>query len=119
MRMRGVYILCSLACATVLAPAQDPFEIHVYEYETLHPGQFTLETHLNYTGSGTKNYEGSVAPFQDQFHATLELTAGLADHISIGFMELNARRARTGNAGWMEFRAGRAYRVRSHRTILA
>jgi hypothetical protein len=92
MRMRSVYILSFLACAAVLAHAQDPFEIHVYEYETLHPGQFTLETHFNYTGSGTKNYEGSVAPFQHQFHATVELTAGLTDHISIGFMELNAHR---------------------------
>ena len=25
------------------AQAQDPFEIHVYDYETLKPGQFTLE----------------------------------------------------------------------------
>lgn len=91
-----------MACAVSLARAQDPFEIHVYEYETLHPCQFTLETHLNYVGSGTKDYLGTVAPFEDQLHATLELTAGLRDNISIGFMELNARRP--GNslqyAGW-------------------
>jgi len=82
--------------------AQDPFEIHVYEYETLHPGQFTLETHLNYVGSGTKDDEGSVAPFQDQFHLTMELTAGLTDQLSIGFMELNARRPENSleYAGW-------------------
>ncbi len=100
--MRSGHLLFFIACAAGLARAQDPFEIHVYEYETLHPGQFTLETHLNYVGSGTKDYRGTVAPFEDQLHATLELTAGLTDNISIGFMELNAQRP--GNslqyAGW-------------------
>jgi len=84
------------------ARAQDPFEIHVYEYETLHPGQFTLETHLNYVGSGTKQYDGPVAPFEDQLHLTMELTAGLTANTSIGFMELNARRPDNSfeYAGW-------------------
>ncbi len=70
--------------------------------ETLHPGQFTLETHLNYVDSGTKDYEGSVAPFQDQLHLTLELTGGLTGQISVGFMELNARRPHHSlqYAGW-------------------
>ena len=46
--------------------------------------------------------EGSVAPSQDQFHLTAELTAGLTDHISSGFMELNARRPDNSlqYAGW-------------------
>jgi hypothetical protein len=74
------------------AQAQDPFEIHVYEYETLRRGEFTFEAHLNYAGRGTKTFEGPVAPFQDQFHMTLEMTAGLADNVSLGFMQLNARR---------------------------
>ena len=55
-------------------------------------GDFPFETHLNYIGKGTKTFEGPVAPFQDQFHATFELTAGLTDQISVGFMQLNARR---------------------------
>jgi len=58
--MRCGYLLGLLACAAGLARAQDPFEIHVYEYETLHPGQFTLEAHLNYVGSGTKDYQGPL-----------------------------------------------------------
>lgn len=83
-------------------PAQDPFEIHVYEYETLKPYQFTFETHLNYIGIGTKIFDGTVAPTQDQFHATFELTAGLTDYASIGFMQLNAVRPGGGfkYAGW-------------------
>jgi hypothetical protein len=78
-----------------LANGQDPFEIHVYEYETLHRGQFTFETHLNYVGNGKPG-------LQDQLHMTFELTGGLTDYASLGFMELNGRRV--GNsleyAGW-------------------
>jgi hypothetical protein len=32
-----------------LAQAQDPFEIHVYEYEKTHLGEYTLEAHLNWS----------------------------------------------------------------------
>lgn len=87
---------------TALIAAQDPFEIHVYEYETLKPLQFTFETHLNYIGIGTKMFNGPLAPTQDQFHTTFELTAGLTDYASIGFMQLNATRPGTSfqYAGW-------------------
>jgi hypothetical protein len=39
-------LLClggSVCLFGVPASAQDPFEIHVYEYETLRKGEFTLE----------------------------------------------------------------------------
>ena len=38
----------------IAARAQDPFEIQVYEYETVPKGRWNLETHLNYVGVGTK-----------------------------------------------------------------
>jgi len=93
-------VVCFLLAG--LAHAQDPFEIHVYEYETLRRGQFTFETHLNYVGKGSKNFEGFVAPFFDQLHMTFELTAGLTDYASLGFMQLNARRVghALDYAGW-------------------
>jgi hypothetical protein len=82
--------------------AQDPFEIHVYEYEALKPGAFTLETHLNYVAVGTRAAEGSVAPFNNQFHMTYELTGGITDNVSVGFMLLSAKRPGYGleYAGW-------------------
>lgn len=91
-----------LACGCLPMLAQDPFEIHVYEYETLRPGDFTFETHLNYVGSGTRFSEGTVAPFHDQFHATFELTTGLTDWASVGVMQLNAHRPGKSieSAGW-------------------
>ncbi|HLW77252.1 MAG TPA: hypothetical protein VKS01_09700 [Bryobacteraceae bacterium] len=96
--MKLAILLASAACAL----AQDPFEIHVYEYETLHPWQFTLEQHLNYWAIGARQFDGPLAPTNDQLHMTYELTAGITDQFSIGFMQLNAVLPGVGfqYAGW-------------------
>jgi hypothetical protein len=100
--MRAILCVAVYLFVTGTVQAQDPFEIHVYEYETLKRGEFAFETHLNHIGKGTREFEGPVAPFQDQLHVTFELTAGLTDFASIGFMQLNARRPANGleYAGW-------------------
>jgi hypothetical protein len=77
---------------TGTARAQDPFEIHVYEYEQLPPGGFTLEGHFNFVGIGTDSFEGPVAPTNHQFHMTGELTGGITDNVSLGVMVLSAVR---------------------------
>lgn len=90
---RGYCIVATLIVGlslTAPAHAQDPFEIHVYEYETLKPGQFTLEQHLNYWAIGSKDSEGTLAPTNDQLHMTYELTGAVTDQISFGVMQLNA-----------------------------
>ncbi len=79
------------------ALAQDPFEIHVYEYEQLPPGGFTLEGHFNFVGIGTKSFDGPVAPTEHQLHMTYEVTGGITDNVSVGFMLLTA--VRPGGSG--------------------
>jgi hypothetical protein len=76
--------------------AQDPFEIHVLEYEQLQPAGFTFENHLNYVARSAAQADQSV------FHDTYELTAGVTDDVSIGVMQLNARRpgGPLQSAGW-------------------
>ncbi len=76
---------------------QDTFEIHVYEFESLKRGRFTLEQHINYVGRGTKTAENLLAPTNNQLHITFELTAGVSDNFSIGAMQLNA--VRPGGSG--------------------
>lgn len=97
-------IAATLASSLLAGPAhaQDPFEIHVYEYETLKPGQFTLEQHLNYWAIGSKQSDGTLAPTNDQLHMTYELTGAIVDQISLGFMQLNAVLPGSGfqYAGW-------------------
>ncbi|HXG91096.1 MAG TPA: hypothetical protein VNN73_01850 [Blastocatellia bacterium] len=84
------------------ARAQDPFEIQVYEYETVPKGKWNLETHLNFIGKGTKEFEGTVAPSRHQFHLTFELTRGITDHFEMAGYLVLARRPDGGleYAGW-------------------
>lgn len=77
--------------------AQDSFEIQVYEAETVPKGRWNLETHLNFTGDGTKEFEGTVAPTQHQFHMTFELTYGITRHLETAVYLLLAERP---GAGW-------------------
>lgn len=86
-----------LLAVAALARAQDPFEIHVYQYESLAPGRFTLEQHLNYVGIGTKMFRGTVAPANGQFHMTYELTGAITENTSFGVMLLSA--VRPGGSG--------------------
>ncbi len=70
-------VLLSLALGT--ATAQDPFEIQVYQYRTVPPGKWNLETHFNHVARGTREAEGTVAPSQGQTHLTFELTRGITE----------------------------------------
>jgi hypothetical protein len=84
--------LLSLAVAPQ-ARAQDAFEIQVYEYATVPRGKWNLETHFNYTGRGTRTFEGPVAPTSDQAHLTFELTRGLANYFELAGYLVLARRS--------------------------
>ncbi len=87
MRCMAILLVCAAA-----ACAQDPFEIHVYEYDPMPLGSFTYEAHLNYVLNGTTAVDGNVAPTQHQFHFTSEVTAGLGDSLALGAMLLTAAR---------------------------
>ena len=81
-----------LSLIVLTIQAQDPFEIQIYEYETAPKGMWNLETHINYIGKGTKSFEGSVAPTNNQFHLTYELTRGITDHFeTAGYLVLAHR----------------------------
>jgi hypothetical protein len=84
-----------LALSTASLRAQDPFEIHVVEYEQLKPGEFSFENHANYIARGADGVD-------DILHITYELTAGITGNVSLGVMQLNARRpgGPLESAGW-------------------
>lgn len=97
-------LLFALLLLAACAPAQDPFEIQIYEYQTVPKGMFNLETHLNYTGKGSKLLEGTVAPTNNQSHMTYELTRGIANHFEMAGYLVLAMRPGTGQrwdyVGW-------------------
>ncbi|HEY4361836.1 MAG TPA: hypothetical protein VGN17_12735 [Bryobacteraceae bacterium] len=74
--MRSRLLLLALASSAALA--QDPFEIHVYEYEPMKLHQYSLEAHLN-TDPQAAN----------ETHLTLEPTFGLSREMAVGFMFLS------------------------------
>ena len=86
----GRYLLLSLLCWASRMAAQDPFEIHIYEYEPLWRGQYSLEAHLNIVTQGTSLRDGALLPTEHQTHLTLEPTFGLSENFALGFMFLNA-----------------------------
>jgi len=90
--LRPFLMLAVLALIALTVQAQDPFEIQIYEYEIVPKGMWNLETHINYIGKGTKSFEGPVAPTNNQFHLTYELTRGITNHFeTAGYLVLAHR----------------------------
>jgi len=73
------------------APAQDPFEIHIYEYEPLSWRQYSLEAHRIWYRRGTAERTGAAATAR-QTHLTnrADLLAFRTIVQRSGFMFLNA-----------------------------
>jgi len=94
--------ITALLFLVVTTRAQDPFEIQIYEYETVPKGKWNLETHINFVGRGTKFFEGPVAPANHQFHLTFELTRGITEHFELaGYLVLaNRPGGGTEYVGW-------------------
>ena len=67
------------------ASAQDLFEIQVYPYEIVPPGETMAEFHTNFIPSGTKNTSAGLYANHHQFHETLEITHGWTKHFETGF----------------------------------
>lgn len=70
--------------------AQDPFEIHIYEYEPLSWREYSFKAHLNFDPQGSSLRGGSLLATHNQTHLTLEPTIGLSENFALGFMFLNA-----------------------------
>jgi hypothetical protein len=88
--MRGAALILGFLFAAARVAAQDPFEIHIYEYEPLSRGEYSLEAHLNFMAQGAALRDGPLLPTEHQTHLTLEPTFGLSPNYAVGFMFLNA-----------------------------
>jgi hypothetical protein len=100
----GPQLIALVLCVTIGAGAraQDAFEIQVYEYETVPRGRWDLETHVNYTAHGIRDFQNGVAPSQSQTHLTFELTRGITNYFEMAGYLVTARRDGTPGefAGW-------------------
>ena len=89
MRLRFGCIGCVAAfLVTFLAPsaaAQDNYEIQVYSYDTVEPGQTMVEVHSNFTIDGSKQKIDGLYPTNHAEHETLEITHGFTPWFEVGF----------------------------------
>src|SRR6059058_3752748 len=67
------------------AAAQDNYEIQVYGYDTVAPGDTMVELHSNFTVDGSKTVVDGVLPTNHAEHETLEITQGFTDWFETGF----------------------------------
>ncbi len=88
--MRAACLVMSSLCIACGAMAQDPFEIHIYEYEPMGRGEYSLEAHLNLIAQGSAYGDGTLLPTERQTHLTLEPTFGVSESFAVGFMFLSA-----------------------------
>ncbi len=73
------------AASSSLAVAQENYEVQVYGYETVAPGETMIEVHSNLTAEGTRGGLDGVAPTRHAVHETLEITRGLTPWFETGF----------------------------------
>ncbi|HKB11621.1 MAG TPA: hypothetical protein VKD69_13250 [Vicinamibacterales bacterium] len=85
--LRRSLVAALIACGSLSASAsaQDLFEIQVYPYETVAPGQTMIEFHTNFIPSGTHDTADGVYANDHQFHETLEITHGWTRYFETGF----------------------------------
>lgn len=84
MRHAFVLLLAVLAIPAA-ARAQDLFEIQVYPYDTVEPGQTMVELHSNFIPSGTTTSSDGLYPNHHQWHETVEITHGFNTYFETGF----------------------------------
>jgi hypothetical protein len=91
MRTLALLFLCSLP-----AFCQNNYEIQVYPYDTVKPGQTMVELHSNFTFQGTKTNADGLYPTNHQLHETIEITHGITDWFETGFYIFTSASSSTG-----------------------
>lgn len=80
-----IFCLSALGCPVVTIGAQENYEIQVYGAKTVEKGFTVFELHSNFTGSGSRSFEGTVLPTNRALHETVEITHGFSDIFEVGF----------------------------------
>src|SRR4029077_234535 len=65
--------------------AQDNYEIQVYPYETVAPGNTMVELHSHFTIDGSKPIDNGGLPTTHAQHEPIETTHRSSDYVELGF----------------------------------
>jgi hypothetical protein len=70
---------------TLIAKAQENYEIQVYGSQTQQKNSTIFELHSNYTFDGEKDEIKGVRPTYHALHETIEITHGITNNFELGF----------------------------------
>ena len=73
-----------LSCGAAGLRAQGNYEVQVYGYDLVKPGDTMVELHSNFTASGVKDKIGGVLPTNHAEHETVEITHGFNTWLETG-----------------------------------
>ena len=79
-----------LIFATIIAKAQDNYEIQVYGSETVEKGRTMVELHSNFTANGFTTVMDGQLPDNHEEHETIEITHGWTPWFETGFYIFNS-----------------------------
>ena len=79
------FLFWFLVATSVLATAQDNYEIQVYDSGLVPPNSTMFELHSNFTVNGSKTVVDGVQPSHHAMHETLEITQGFNRWFETGF----------------------------------
>jgi hypothetical protein len=94
---RSALVAGLLVLSSVLAHAQENYEIQVYGSETVAPDTTMLELHSNFTAEGSKTVVNGVQSTNHAEHETVEITQGFKNWFETGFYIFTTIQP---NGGW-------------------
>src|ERR1035437_8404212 len=97
----SVVITTTLSVLSLLAQAQDNYEIQVYSSEATPKNVTMVEIHSNFTVDGQKQVVNGVLPSNHAMHETLEITQAWTDWFETGFYVFSSiQPGGSGGRGW-------------------
>lgn len=84
-----VVFICALLLS-LMAAAQDNYEIQVYGSDLVAPGRTMIELHSNYTANGLTAVVAGQLPDNHEVHETIEITHGWTPWFETGFYFFNS-----------------------------
>src|ERR1700734_4534045 len=97
MLLKRIALLVAMAALAMgVVRAQGSYEIQVYGFDLVAPGNTMFELHSNFTFMGVKAVVDGMYPSEHQLHETLEITHGFNDWFEVGFYVFTSADSRVG-----------------------
>jgi hypothetical protein len=90
MDLKTIIVFICAFLLSIMASAQDNYEIQVYGSDLVAPGRTMIELHSNYTANGLTTVMDGQLPDNHEEHETIEITHGWTPWFETGFYIFNS-----------------------------